>query len=211
LRGKSVAIIADADEPGRKHAEQVAVSLWLRAASTKVIELPGAKDLSEWIEKGGTREALLALIDGAPEWKPQGAAAKPNKVVVRVYDCSSFLQEKFADASDHLVGRLIRRGGATLLFGLPKGLKSWFALSIGLDASCGRSVLGMFSVAAPVKTLLVQVEDPPSELQKRVALLIRSNGAQGPAPGMFRIICYLVSTPYAPLNLGVVLARGCLL
>src|SRR5262249_20181503 len=44
LRGKRVAIIADADEPGRKHAQQVAESLTSKADSIKVLELPGAKD-----------------------------------------------------------------------------------------------------------------------------------------------------------------------
>jgi hypothetical protein len=69
LRGKNVTIIADADEPGRKHAERVATSLWLRAASIKILELPGAKDLSEWIERGGTRDGLIELINATPESK----------------------------------------------------------------------------------------------------------------------------------------------
>jgi hypothetical protein len=78
LRGKNVIIVADADEPGRKHAQEVATSLWWRAASIKVIELPGAKDLTEWLERGGTREALLDLIRDKPEWKPSDAAEPLN-------------------------------------------------------------------------------------------------------------------------------------
>jgi hypothetical protein len=46
LRGKHVPILADADEPGRKHVQQVATSLYGKAATVKVLELPGAKDLS---------------------------------------------------------------------------------------------------------------------------------------------------------------------
>ena len=74
LRGKRVAIIADADEPGRKHAQSVAASLHRKAEAVKVLELPGAKDLSEWAEKGGRREVLLDLIGKTPEWKPQSSA-----------------------------------------------------------------------------------------------------------------------------------------
>ncbi len=59
LSGKHVAIIADADESGRRHAQQVAQSLHGKAVSVKVLELPSAKDLSEWVERGGTRETLL--------------------------------------------------------------------------------------------------------------------------------------------------------
>jgi 5S rRNA maturation endonuclease (ribonuclease M5) len=66
LRGKRVAVIADADEPGRKHAQQVATSLYGKAESVKVLELPDAKDLAEWVEHGGTREALLELVQNTP-------------------------------------------------------------------------------------------------------------------------------------------------
>jgi hypothetical protein len=71
LRGKELVIVADADKPGRKHAKDVATSVFGKAQSVKVVELPGAKDLSEWTERGGTREALLNLIEGTPEWKPE--------------------------------------------------------------------------------------------------------------------------------------------
>ena len=69
LRGKRVAIIADRDEPGRKHAQQVARSLYGKVESLKLLELPNAKDLTEWAEKGETRAALLDLICATLEWK----------------------------------------------------------------------------------------------------------------------------------------------
>ena len=75
LRGKRVTVIADADEPGRKHAEQVAASLAGKAESLKVLELPGAKDLSEWIAHSGTHTALSELIGSAPEWKAHSVEA----------------------------------------------------------------------------------------------------------------------------------------
>jgi putative DNA primase/helicase len=86
LRGKSVYIIADSDTPGRKHAQQVAVSLAGKAESLKVLELPGAKDLSEWIERGGTCSALLELIACAADWKQQpsvtaGAITRPFSTI----------------------------------------------------------------------------------------------------------------------------------
>lgn len=71
LRGKGVVLISDADEPGRKHGQQVAASLFGKVESLKVLELPGARDLSEWVERGGTRAALDELIRNEPAWKPQ--------------------------------------------------------------------------------------------------------------------------------------------
>ncbi len=70
LRGKRIAIIADADSLGRKHAADVAASLFGKVETLKVLELPGGKDLTDWKERGGTREALLDLIKAAQEWKP---------------------------------------------------------------------------------------------------------------------------------------------
>jgi Protein of unknown function (DUF3631) len=70
LAGKRGAVIADADEPGRLHAAHVAGSLFGKVEALKVVELAGAKDLSEWLERGGTRETLLDLIKSVPEWKP---------------------------------------------------------------------------------------------------------------------------------------------
>jgi putative DNA primase/helicase len=63
LHGKRFTIIADSDEPGRKHAQQVAVSLYGKVESLQVLELTGAKDLTEWVERGGiSAEPFAALL-----------------------------------------------------------------------------------------------------------------------------------------------------
>jgi hypothetical protein len=70
LKGANVVILPDNDEPGRKHAQQVANSLQGKAKSIKVLELPGlpAKgDVSDWLAAGGTKEELLRLAAEAPE------------------------------------------------------------------------------------------------------------------------------------------------
>jgi len=64
FQGKSVTIIPDNDSPGQAHAIQVASSLWQKAKSIKVLNLPNLPDkgdVSDWIAAGGTREELLAL------------------------------------------------------------------------------------------------------------------------------------------------------
>ena len=71
LRGKRATVIVDADETGRRGAQKVVRSLFGKAESPKLLELPGAKDLSEWVEHGGTREALLDLIERTPGWRPR--------------------------------------------------------------------------------------------------------------------------------------------
>lgn len=76
LRGGHCVILPDNDAPGREHAQQVARSLDGKAASVKVLALPGlpAKgDVSDWLQAGGTREELEAFVADTPEWAPQQA------------------------------------------------------------------------------------------------------------------------------------------
>lgn len=75
LKGRRVVVIADKDEPGRRHAKLVAEALIGIAASVKGIELPGenVKDLSGWLEESDWQEPaelrqwLFALVDEAEE------------------------------------------------------------------------------------------------------------------------------------------------
>lgn len=74
---KRVCILPDNDDPGRKHAHDVAGQLHGLAEVVKVIELPGlpAKgDVSDWLAAGGTLEALLGMVKAAPAWKDAAAA-----------------------------------------------------------------------------------------------------------------------------------------
>jgi hypothetical protein len=74
LRGKSVVIVADADDPGREDAQKRAAMLYGKAVNVRVCEIPGSKDLAEAIEKGVPKSVLLALFEDAPDWKPSTGA-----------------------------------------------------------------------------------------------------------------------------------------
>ena len=68
-----MAIIADADDWGRNHAWEIAANLLPAAESVKILELPGAKDLSEWMANGGTREQLLEMLEATPVLTPESS------------------------------------------------------------------------------------------------------------------------------------------
>jgi len=71
--GKRVAILPDNDDPGRKHAHDVARHLHGVAEEVKIIELPELPpkgDVSDWLTSGGTREALLELVKASSTWEP---------------------------------------------------------------------------------------------------------------------------------------------
>jgi len=86
LCGADVVIIPDNDEPGRKHAEKVARSLYGIARSVKVIKLPvwrEHEDVTDWKERyGGTKELLMKIVNGTPEYVP----SKPKQVVPKIPD-----------------------------------------------------------------------------------------------------------------------------
>lgn len=80
LKGADVVILPDNDDTGRKHAEQVAMSLFAKAKSIKIVELPDLPhkgDVSDWLAAGGTKEELLRLVEDAQEWKPPAQAPDP--------------------------------------------------------------------------------------------------------------------------------------
>jgi len=73
FRDRPVAVLADNDEPGRKHAYDVARNLHGIAASVKVVEfpeLPEHGDVSDAIARGLTKQQLLARVEHTPEWTP---------------------------------------------------------------------------------------------------------------------------------------------
>ena len=80
LRGADVVIIGDNDDAGRAHVAQVASSLHRIAHRVRALDLdqawpecPAKGDISNWIEAGGTSEALSALIEALPEWTALGS------------------------------------------------------------------------------------------------------------------------------------------
>lgn len=73
LKGREVVIIPDNDEPGLKHAQQVASLSHGIAKSIRVIFLAGVPqkgDVSDWIAAGGNADELLAIVQAAQEWSP---------------------------------------------------------------------------------------------------------------------------------------------
>ena len=71
LTGRHVVILHDNDEPGRRHALEVAQDLTGKAASVRILELQGLPpkgDVSDWLDAGGTAEELQRLARDAPEF-----------------------------------------------------------------------------------------------------------------------------------------------
>lgn len=75
LQDRDVVILPDNDEPGRKHARQVARSLARVARSIKIVELPDLPekgDVSDWLDAGHKIEELRSIVERSPLWEPPG-------------------------------------------------------------------------------------------------------------------------------------------
>jgi putative DNA primase/helicase len=171
LRGKNVSIIPDNDEPGRKHAQQVAVSLHLRANSVKVLELPGAKDLTEWIERGGTREQLLSLIQSAAVWAEKEKAHNGFQLT----SLRDLMLEPEENISFLLADKL-PAGGLSILSAKPKVGKSTLARGLCLAVARGEPFLGCATSQGSV--IYLALEEKRSEVRRHFQDL----GATGEEP-----------------------------
>jgi hypothetical protein len=63
LRGREVILIPDADEPGRQRVLRIARELLGHADRIIVFVPDGAKDISEWLERGHSDVELIELVE----------------------------------------------------------------------------------------------------------------------------------------------------
>lgn len=73
LVGRDVVVLADNDEPGREHAGRAAKSLRGKAKSVRVVRFPDLwpkGDVSDWLDAGGDRPQLEAIVEQTPEYVP---------------------------------------------------------------------------------------------------------------------------------------------
>jgi len=66
LRGAQVVVVADKDEPGRKHAAQVAASLQGKAASVRIVEAKAGKDAADHLAAGFGLDDFVAAEPTEP-------------------------------------------------------------------------------------------------------------------------------------------------
>lgn len=64
LRGREIIIVPDNDKPGKRRALRIARALLHVAAKLTILELEGAKDITEWFASGHSELELIAQLDG---------------------------------------------------------------------------------------------------------------------------------------------------
>ena len=59
-------VVPDKDDAGKKHMQSVACSLFPVAKAIKIVQLPYGKDLTEWVDLGGTGSSSRRLPEPLP-------------------------------------------------------------------------------------------------------------------------------------------------
>ena len=170
LRGKRIVIIADADEPGRKHAQQVATSLFGKVESLKVLELAGSKDLSDWVEAGGTKDALVGFIKAQPEWAP-----RKTETGFTLTPLAELLARPDMPVDYVLENRLVA-GTVSVVVAKPKVGKSTFARNLCLAVARGEDFLGLKTKKG--ECIYLALEEREEEIRGD----FRAMGADGSEP-----------------------------
>jgi len=126
LAGKEVYVFQDNDHPGRKHAQQVCLSVEKFAQNVYLVELPGLAehgDVSDYLEAHSPSE-LFELILAVSVWTPPDATIQPRTALEEAVwpseDMDTFLAETEADLA-WLVPEVLAPGRLTEIFA-PRGL-----------------------------------------------------------------------------------------
>jgi hypothetical protein len=190
--GADVIIIPDRDAPGREHAIDVADKLDTFATSVRILELPGAKDASDWIAAGGTADEFWRLVEtavrpeaykgastrGAIEEKPASAKLKP-------YDITDFLALEIPPR-EMILAPIIPEKATAMLYAARGNGKTHVAHGIAFAVATGTKFL-KWTAPKPRRVLIVDGEMPASELQSRLSVILRSATIK-PDPGMLNLL-----------------------
>lgn len=161
LKGRNVTILPDNDEPGRKHAEQVAQHLLAVCPSVRIVYLPGLPDkgdVSDWLTAGGSRPKLEEIVSQtSPLPKPQ--PAYPVQTL-------AMLMNKPHESGVQVVEGILWERWTHWLFSKPNSGKTVFLLALGLHVAAGKPFLGRAVKQMPV--LMISEDSPESVIQDYV-------------------------------------------
>jgi hypothetical protein len=169
LQGRHVILLADNDEPGEKHVQDVRNRILPFTASATILRLPGLggkEDVFDWIQRGGTRDELLALA-GKVELNAEEHNIESKAETATT--AAGFEFEKLSGIAVRAVrwkvpGRVPR--GKVILIAADGGVgKSTLVRHFVARASTGTPAFGLtYDAGAPCSILMLAAEDSFEEV-----------------------------------------------
>lgn len=175
LRGKNVIVIADNDEPGRMHLEDVCKALAGIAASVRILtlpDLPEKGDVSDFIDRfedeTAAAEKLSVLLEDA---KPFQAPGTDRLVFI---NAAEWLETE-PDAVDQIFENTFDAGDKITVIGSSKLRKTFFVDQMLLSLASGRPFL-KWRNAKPRRVVLIQFEIRKHHKHRRIKRLAGAMG-----------------------------------
>lgn len=172
LAGRRVVVIADNDEPGRKHAAELLAGVYRLAQWVCRLDLPGeVKDISEWFSLGHSKDELLSMVVGAAPWQKRAGEANP---LTKLVNAKTLVAKEFEPVR-WIVPQILPEG-TTILAARPKVGKSWLALNLALSVAMGGVALGRQKVEGG-EVLYLALEDNERRLKGRLTKMLQDKAA----------------------------------
>jgi hypothetical protein len=180
LAGCDVVIVPDADEAGRKHATDVVRSLTGVAAKIRAIELPGAKDVSDWLDYHPdatqndfeTLVECVAVVDEPaiiPITGPQPRKGPEDEFDLGEWDFGAAgIDPAKIQPRGWLLGTWICRQFLSALFGDGAVGKTAVRIACALALATGRHDILNEHVFQQCRVLFLCFEDGEEELKRRI-------------------------------------------
>lgn len=163
LTGRSVVVIPDSDQPGRKHAAKVRDALLGAADEVLVVELPDEhKDTSDWINAGATAEDFKRVVAEA-----RNRADEPER---EWWDSIPSIDDLKPQPVKWLIKPILPDGGFVLAAGTPGSYKSFIALDIARAVATGES-FAQLGRSVQRDVLYIDLENPGNVIASRKNVL----------------------------------------
>jgi len=161
VAGAELHIIADKDEPGRKHAEQIRDACALRGCRITIWESASGKDVSDHLNAGYTLDQLV----------PWGTETPDPDEHLRLVDWGKFWTGEHLE-EQWLIYPLVPAGRTISLYAPAKAGKSTVVLACVAAAVAGKPVLGIANVADErPRVLYLDYEMTEADLFERLSEL----------------------------------------
>ncbi|MDB4893177.1 MAG: hypothetical protein JWL61_5032, partial [Gemmatimonadetes bacterium] len=167
LKGASVVIFPDNDEPGQSHAEQVAASLTAADCAVKVVMLPNLPpkgDVSDWLDSPDCDvDVMEELVRNTPRWTGDELQAR-HRTRWRLDELME--NESIMRPPPPIVPRLAWAGRSTLLAAREKAGKSTLTGFLTAAVTNGTDFLGEFCAKGDV--LVIGLEEFIGDTARRL-------------------------------------------
>ena len=179
LAGCDCYVIADKDEAGRAHGQQVAASLYGKAKSVRVLELPDVngkhvKDTSDFFNAGATAADFIAQVDAAPEWTPADAEWDEPKPagLPEIDNAATLCADENLILPEQIIEGVLHRGLKAVLGSNSKARKTWILLDAAISVATGTPFWKWNTTKGRV--LYINFEIPRAFIRSRIKTLCRA-------------------------------------